>query len=211
MISGPTVLPVLLLDLDHGLEDRRAPASRRSPDRRCRDGTPRKPSIGLNSAACWRAPRACGGLRVSLATRHFLDLGLGLRQELVQRRIEQADRDRQAGHDLEQLDEILRAASAGSWPAPRGGSFRRRPGSSRARRDAVALEEHVLGAAEADALGAELHAPGRASAGVSALVRMPSLRNSSAQPISCAEVAAEFGLDRRHDAGQHLTDRAVDA
>ena len=39
-------------------------------------------------------------------TRDFLDLGLGVRQELVQRRIEQADRDRQALHDLEQLDEI---------------------------------------------------------------------------------------------------------
>jgi len=38
--------------------------------------------------------------------RNFLDLGLGVRQELVQRRIEQADRDRQALHDFEQLDEI---------------------------------------------------------------------------------------------------------
>ena len=38
--------------------------------------------------------------------RDFLDLGLGVRQELVQRRIEQPDRYRQALHDLEQLDEI---------------------------------------------------------------------------------------------------------
>ena len=38
--------------------------------------------------------------------RDFLDLGLGVRQEFVQRRIEQPDRDRQALHDLEQLDEI---------------------------------------------------------------------------------------------------------
>ena len=38
--------------------------------------------------------------------RHFRDLLIGLRQELVQRRVEQADRHRQAAHDLEQLDEI---------------------------------------------------------------------------------------------------------
>ena len=38
--------------------------------------------------------------------RDLLDLGLGVRQELVQRRIEQTDGDRQALHDLEQLDEI---------------------------------------------------------------------------------------------------------
>ncbi len=38
--------------------------------------------------------------------RHFLDLGMGVRQELVQRRIEQTDRDGQALHDLEQLDEV---------------------------------------------------------------------------------------------------------
>ena len=34
------------------------------------------------------------------------DFGLAMWQEFVQRRIEQADGDRPAGHDLEQLDEI---------------------------------------------------------------------------------------------------------
>jgi hypothetical protein len=51
--------------------------------------------------------------------------------------------------------------------------------------DAVALEEHVLGAAEADALGAELAAV-LASSGVSALARTFMRRTLSAQPISVA-------------------------
>jgi hypothetical protein len=34
---------------------------------------------------------------------HFLELLVGMRQEFVQRRIEQADGDRQAGHHLENL------------------------------------------------------------------------------------------------------------
>jgi hypothetical protein len=42
----------------------------------------------------------------------FGDFLVVLRQELVQRRIEQADGDRQAGHDLEQLVKSDRAASA---------------------------------------------------------------------------------------------------
>jgi hypothetical protein len=53
--------------------------------------------------------------------RDFLDLGLGVRQELVQRRIEQADRDRQAGHDLEQLDEIARCIGSSLASAARRG------------------------------------------------------------------------------------------
>ena len=48
----------------------------------------------------------------------------------------------------------------------------------------VLVEEHVLGAAQPDALGAEAAPRRRASAGVSALARTPSLRTLSAQPIS---------------------------
>jgi hypothetical protein len=49
-------------------------------------------------------------------------------------------------------------------------------------RHAVLGEEHVLGAAQADAFGAEL-AGALASRGISALARTPNLpRNSSAQP-----------------------------
>ena len=146
---------------------------------------PRKPSIGLNS--CSSRARSRELLRVGAHGGGDLgDLLLGVRQELVQRRIEQPDGDRQALHDLEQLDEIaaLHRQELGERRAPRllvvgQDHLAHRP-------DAVLVEEHVLGAAEPDALGAELDARRRASAGVSALARTPSLRTSSAQPISVA-------------------------
>ena len=79
-----------------------------------------------------------------------------VRQEFVQRRVEQADGDGQAAHDLEQGFEI---------GALHGQDFRERAAAPLLvvgadhlahGQDAVGLEEHVLGAAEADALGAEL-------------------------------------------------------
>jgi hypothetical protein len=54
------------------------------------------------------------------------------------------------------------------------------------------VEEHVLGAAKADAFGAEL-ARGRASSGVSALARTFMRRTLSAQPISVAKSPASSG------------------
>ena len=86
------------------------------------------------------------------------DLLVAVRQELVQRRIEQPDRHRQALHDLEQLDEILalHRQELGERGAARFlvvGEDHLAHGA-----DAVLVEEHVLGAAEPDALGAELAA-----------------------------------------------------
>ena len=54
-----------------------------------------------------------------------------------------------------------------------------------------ALEEHVLGAAQADALGAEVARPAAASRGLSALVQTFSWRDLSAQPIRRLEVAGD--------------------
>ena len=80
---------------------------------------------------------------------------VAMRQELVQRRIEQADGHRQSGHDLEQLDEVLTL---------RGQQLGKRLAASLLvlgedhlahGDDAALLEEHMLGAAEPDALGAE--------------------------------------------------------
>ena len=51
------------------------------------------------------------------------------------------------------------------------------------RDDPIALEEHVLGAAEPDALGAELSCAWRASLGVSALARTFMRLTASAQPM----------------------------
>ena len=138
------------------------------------------------------------------------DLLLAMRQELVQRRIEQPDRHRQALHDLEQLDEIaaLHRQELGERRAPRllvvGEDHLAH------RLDARLVEEHVLGAAEPDAFGAEACTATRASAGVSALARTPSLRTLSAQPISVPNSPDMRGLGHRHGAGQHLAGRAVD-
>ena len=140
---------------------------------------------------------------------HDLHLGRRLRQEFVQRRIEQADGDRQAGHDLEQLDEVLalhrldlgqrRAAAllvVGQDHLAHG-------------HDAVALEEHVLGAAEADALGAELARLGRIGRrlGVGADAERAELVGPLHQ---LGEIAAELGLHGRHDAQDDLAGAAVE-
>ena len=120
---------------------------------------PRWPSIGFISCSC--ATRAFTSAGVTPSSLASLGLALGVvRQELVQRRIEQADRHRQALHRLEDADEVLalerqqlrqgRLAASSSFVGqdhlPHG-------------EDAVAVEEHVLGAAQADALGAELAGP----------------------------------------------------
>ena len=85
---------------------------------------PRKPSIGLNSCSS-RARSASFFGSAPIACGDFGDLLLGVRQEFVQRRIEQPDRHRQRAHDLEQLDEIRRAASAEAWRALCGARSRR--------------------------------------------------------------------------------------
>ena len=119
---------------------------------------PRKPSIGLNSCSSRHA-------RLQLLDGHAELLGDGsrllrlVRQELVQRRIEQADRHRQAGHDLEQRLEVgaLHRQDLGERAPAAGlvvGADHLAHGE-----DAARLEEHVLGAAQADALGAEVDAP----------------------------------------------------
>ena len=77
------------------------------------------------------------------------------------------------------------------------------------RHDAVALEEHVLGAAEPDALGAELArlaGIGR-RLGVGAHAERAELVGPDHQ---LGEVAGELGLHRRHDAQHDLAGAAVE-
>ena len=153
---------------------------------------PRWPSIGLDSfsmAARWATWST--ETPAALATSSISAAGVG--QELVQRRIEQADRHRQALHDAEQLDEIValhrqdlgerRAAALDGL-----GHDHLAHGD-----DALAVEEHMLGAAEPDALGAEA----ARRAGIERASRhwcAPSCaRNSSAQPISSAKSPESSG------------------
>ena len=87
---------------------------------------PRWPSIGFASASS-AARRRIVSTSVPSAPRHFLQLRVRVRQELVQRRVEQPDRHRQPGHDAEQLVEVValerqqprqRSAAAGLVAAP---------------------------------------------------------------------------------------------
>ena len=91
---------------------------------------------------------------------------LGGGQELVQGRVEQAHRDRQPVHGGEDGDEVLALDEA--QLLERLGLLGRRVGQDHAAHDgqAVLAEEHVLGAAQPDALGTELARVGGVVAGV---------------------------------------------
>ena len=127
----------------------------------------------------------------------------------MQRRIEQADGDRQARHDLEDLGEI--GALFGQQLGERGAAARLVVGQDHLAHggDARGVEEHMLGAAQADALGAEL-ARGAAVGGVSALARTFSRRTLVGPDHQRAEIAGQLGLHGRHRADHHLAGRAVD-
>ncbi|CAM5529829.1 hypothetical protein SNARM312S_07686 [Streptomyces narbonensis] len=94
--------------------------------------------------------RLLAGLGEGDAHRQLGDVG----QELVQRRVEQADRDGQPVHGLEELDEVLLLQRQEGLQ--RLLALGVRVGEDEALDVLAALtEEHVLGAAQADALGAE--------------------------------------------------------
>ena len=142
------------------------------------------------------------------------DLGLTARvvvlgEELVQRRIEQADRDRQAVHRLEDADEVLllERLELGESGLAAGlviGQDHLAHGD-----DALVAEKHVLGAAQADPLGTER--PARAgvfgSVGVGADLEGPDLVGPGHER---REVARDRRIDGRHLADHHVAGRAVD-
>ncbi len=132
-----------------------------------------------------------------------------MRQELVKRRIQKPDRHRQPLHDLEQLDEIrplhrqqLRERGAAGLLV--FGQDHLAHGA-----DAGFLEEHVLGAAEADALGAELDRGARI-VGCIRIDAHADLADLVGPAHQGAELARQFRLDHRHAAGKHLAERAID-
>ena len=141
--------------------------------------------------------------------RHLSGFLLGARQEFVQRRIEQPDRHRQTLHDPEQVGEIpalhrKQLCERGAAPG-----FVVGEDHFAHRQDAVGVEEHVLGAAEADALGAEcargLGVAGRL--GIGAHAQAPRLVGPAHQP---RETAAHLRLDGRDFSRHHLAGAAVD-
>ena len=119
---------------------------------------PRRPSIGFVSAIesiCASSLRLAASSSASApahSARDDLDLELArVVEELVQRRVEQADRDGQAVHRLEDAEVVadLHLEQLGE----RGLAARPRLGEDQVLDDLLPLaEEHVLGAAQADAL-----------------------------------------------------------
>ena len=87
--------------------------------------------------------------------RQLLLLFRRVRQELVERRVEEADRHREALQGAEDAGEVL--ALVGQQLGERGLSLLHRLGEDHLahRVDAIPLEEHVLGAGQPDADGAE--------------------------------------------------------
>ena len=153
--------------------------------------------------------------RTHLRDRHPHDLRkLGLllllvRHELVQRRIDQADRDRLALHRLEDADEVLALVREQLVKGLDAGLLRLREDHLAHRADAVSLEEHVLGAAEANAFGPEVAGPQR----VRRRVRVGADTDGAilVRPLHhLAKVAGHLGLDRPDRAGHHLAGAAVD-
>ena len=154
-----------------------APASRRSRARAARAGS--------------RACRASGSSPCSALIRSRIRSSRGLlerREELVQRWVEQPDRHRQARHRLEDALEV--GLLMREQPVERGAPLVLARGHDHLPHDGqpVVRHEHVLGAAEADPLGAEVARLGGIVRGVGvcthlqpAQARRPS-RGSSRSP-----------------------------
>ena len=139
----------------------------------------------------------------------FRDFRIRMGQEFVQRGIEQADGHRQARHDLEQVSEIL--PLHGQQLGERMATTRLviREDHLAHGHDAVALEEHMLGAAQADAIGAEVAGHPRVGGGVRIGAHLHAAHQIG--PFhDLGEIAREFRLQHGRGAFQHLTRRAVD-
>ena len=163
---------------------------------------PRRPSIGFCScrfctSASRRLLRAVRllGLPERLRTRDLDEQLLERRQELVQRRVDEPDDHRQAVHRLEDAVEVtaLHRQQLGQLDAAL--LLVRRKDHLLHDRKAFLLHEHVLGAAEADALRAE-----RASA--HGVVRVVAVRPDlePAERIRPAQDLLELAGDLRHRA-----------
>ena len=134
---------------------------------------------------------------------------LVVRQEFVERGIEQADGDRQAVHRLEDADEVLLLVrlerGQGLLPPLLVVGEDHLPHVD----DSLALEEHVLGAAQSDPLGAERAGLdgilGRV--GVGADLEGPDLVGPGHE---LGEMAGDRGIDGRNLADHDIAGRAVD-
>ena len=140
---------------------------------------------------------------------HLFDLVIGLRQELMKRRVEQADRDGQTRHDLEQLDEVVPLHRQDLGKSCAAGLHLVGDDHFSHRHDALGIEEHVFGAAQADPFRAEV----ARGAGIERGFGIGA-HTHAAEGISPGhqqgEIARELGLDGGHLALHHLARRTID-
>ncbi len=195
------------LDLDGGLENR---ARLHLGDFRKGDSQPRAAKTQHRIDFAQIAEPAANFLgRHAEGLGDLVDLRRGLRQKFMQRRIEQADRHRQPGHDLEQLDKI--AALHRQQLCERGATAGEIVGKDHLAHGGqpIALEEHMLGAAKADALRAEFprRARIRRRLRVGAHLHAPHLVGPFHQ---YGEFARKFGLAHLDRALNHLPGAAVE-
>ena len=129
----------------------------------------------------------------------------------MQWRIEQPHRDRQAVHRVEDLGEVVLLDLA--QLVERGRLLLVRRGEDHAAHDgeAVGGEEHVLGAAQPDALGAEAAGVGRVLPGVGVGAHTELAAAHGVGPRQDGvELGGRFGRRERHRTEHHVAGRAVE-
>ena len=134
---------------------------------------------------------------------------LAVRQEFVERRIEQPDGHRQRRHDPEDLLEI---AALGGEELEEGGAaagFVLGQDHLADVGDALGIEEHVLGAAQADPFGAELAGGPAVERGLG-VGPDPKAAVGVGPGHQGSEIADQLGLDGGDGAEHDLAGRAVD-
>ena len=110
---------------------------------------------------------------------------LGVGEELVQGRVEEADGDGATTHGLEETVKVLALEGQEFTEGGAAFFFVAREDHLAHEVNAVTFEEHVFGAAKPDTDGAVCDGWAVCS-GVSALVRTPSLRYLSAHFMTCS-------------------------
>ena len=167
---------------------------------------PRKPSIGLNScSALTRSAMTSGETPSSLG--HLCLALVVVRQELVQRRVERADRHRLALHRLEQALEIVPLERQQLGQRLACGPRPSRPGSSRA--SARCGRRTCARCGTGRCLRRRTRWPASAWSGLSALVRILQLADRVGPVHQLGELLIDLRLLRlQRLVDQHLHDLA---
>ncbi len=154
---------------------------------------PRWPSIGLNSCSSCTLFAIFVPRDAQLVRQRVL-LRVVVRQEFMQRRIEQADGRGQAVQRVEDANKVIPSGTAAAWRGPSSDLRYSRPGSSRAWRRFDRPRRTYVRCDRARCPRRRKPMAFSTCSGVSEFVRMSSLRHLSAQPMSAAIVRIAFAF-----------------